>query len=296
MTTILVVDDSAVDRTYAAGLLSQDGSWEVIQAASGKEALKILKKSTPDIIITDLQMPEMNGLELISEIRDDDSQVPIVVMTSKGSEDIAIEALKAGISYYVPKRSLANELVDTVQRITSSMQESRKRSELFNRMAERTESYAIENDVELVMTMSRYLQAVLAETWSLDKADRMRTGTALEEALLNAMYHGNLEVNSELKDQDHQAFYALADERRKARPWIDRRIYVQISMNAQDAKIVIRDDGNGFDPSLLPDPTDPENLARPFGRGVMLMKAFMDDVTYNEVGNEVTLYRKRFRG
>lgn len=296
MTTILVVDDSAVDRTYAAGLLSQDGSWEVIQAASGKEALKILKKATPDIIITDLQMPEMNGLELISEIRDDDSQIPIVVMTSKGSEDIAIEALKAGISFYVPKRSLANDLVDTVQRITSSMQESRKRSELFNRLSERNESYSIENDVELVMTMSRYLQATLAETWSLDKADRMRTGTALEEALLNAMYHGNLEVNSELKDQDHQAFYALADERRQAKPWIDRRIHVQIWMNAEEAKIVIRDDGTGFDPSLLPDPTDPENLARPFGRGVMLMKAFMDEVTYNKVGNEVTLYRKRNRG
>ena len=44
-----------------------------------------------------------------------------------------------------------------------------------------------------------------------------------------------------------------------------------------------------------PDPTDPENLALPFGRGVMLMRAFMDDVSYNSVGNEVTLQRNRFR-
>jgi anti-sigma regulatory factor (Ser/Thr protein kinase) len=98
-----------------------------------------------------------------------------------------------------------------------------------------------------------------------------------------------------LKEQDHQAFYALAEERRLANPWIERRIHVHCHLTPHDAKFVIRDDGNGFDPSKLPDPTDPENLARPFGRGVMLMRAFMDSVEYNSRGNEVTLQRKRFR-
>ena len=295
MTTILVVDDSAVDRTYAAGLLAQDSDWEVIQAADGKQALLKVKTSAPDVIVTDLQMPEMNGLELIAEIHENHSHIPIIVMTSKGSEDIAIEALQAGISNYVPKRSLSTELAEMVQRVVASSQESRKRSELMNRLSERSERFVIENDVALVMATSRYLQSLLADTWSLEKTDRMRTGTAIEEALLNAMYHGNLEVSSELKDQDHQAFYLLAEERRHTRPWIDRRIHIHIWMTSQEAKIVIRDDGNGFDPSLLPDPTDPENLARPFGRGVMLMRAFMDSVAFNATGNEVTLSRKRFR-
>ena len=295
MTTILVVDDSAVDRTYAAGLLAQDGDWEVIQAADGKQALLKVKNSAPDVIVTDLQMPEMSGLELIAEIHENHSHIPLIVMTSKGSEDIAIEALQAGISNYVPKRSLSTELAEMVQRVVASSQESRKRSELMNRLSERSERFIIENDVALVMATSRYLQSLLADTWSLEKTDRMRTGTAIEEALLNAMYHGNLEVSSELKDQDHQAFYLLAEERRHTLPWIDRRIHIHIWMTSQEAKIVIRDDGNGFDPSLLPDPTDPENLARPFGRGVMLMRAFMDSVAFNATGNEVTLCRKRFR-
>ena len=60
-------------------------------------------------------------------------------------------------------------------------------------------------------------------------------------------------------------------------------------------EVSIRDEGDGFDPSKLPDPTDPENLDRPCGRGVMLMRAFMDDVRYNATGNEVTLVRKRIR-
>ena len=295
MTTILVVDDSSVDRVFTAGLLSHEAGWHVVQAVDGKAALKQLKESSPDVIITDLQMPEMDGLELIDEVRKNFTHIPVIMITSRGSEDIAVKALAAGASSYVPKRSLSSELVETVQRVVALTQETRKRSELFNRLEERTETYVIENDLTLVMAMSRYLQGLLADTWSLDRTDRMRTGTALEEALLNAMYHGNLEVSSELKDQDHQAFYALADERRLAEPWKSRRIHIRIWMTADEAKIFIRDEGKGFDPALLPDPTDPENLARPFGRGVMLMKAFMDSVSYNKIGNEVILGRKRHR-
>lgn len=295
MTTILVVDDSTVDRTHAAGLIASEGTWEVIEAPDGKVALTIVKNSAPDVIVTDMQMPEMTGLDLITEVRKTHSHIPIVMMTSKGSEEMVIEALQTGASSYVSKRSLETGLIDTLQRVISAMQEVRKRSELMNRMQERVETYSLENDVNLVLAMSRHLQSLLSDSWSLDRSDRMRTGTAIEEALLNAMYHGNLEISSELKERDHEAFYALAEERRHAAPWIHRRVHVRIWMTAHEAKIVIRDEGKGFDPSSLPDPTDPENLARPFGRGVMLMRAFMDSVTYNDIGNEVTLHRNRFR-
>ena len=295
MTTILVVDDSSVDRTLAAGLLTQEEGWTVVEASDGNGALAAIKVLAPDVIVTDLQMPGMNGLELIAALRKSHSHVPVILMTSKGSEEIAVEALQSGASSYVPKRSFSTMLVETVRRVLAAMQENRKHSELMNRMGERNETFVLENDVNLLMALSRHIQSLLADTWGLDRTDRLRTGTALEEAMLNAMYHGNLEVSSELKELDHQAFYTLAEERRLAVPWIDRRIYVRIRLNPQEATFVIRDDGAGFDPSTLPDPTDPENLARPFGRGVMLMRAFMDSVSYNSIGNEVTLQRNRFR-
>lgn len=295
MTTILVVDDSTVDRKLATGLLTQESDWRVVEAIDGEAAVTVIQSEAPDLIVTDLQMPGMTGLELISSIHKSHSHIPVILMTSKGSEEIAIEALQSGASSYVPKRVLATTLVETARRVLTSIQETRKHSELMNRLGERTETFVLENDVNLLMAMSRHFQSVLADSWSLDRTDRLRTGTALEEALLNAMYHGNLEVSSELKEQDHQAFYALAEERRHSTPWIERRIYIRTTLNPQEAKFVIRDDGKGFDPSTLPDPTDPENLIRPFGRGVMLMRAFMDDVVYNSVGNEVTLTRKRFR-
>ena len=295
MATVLVVDDSSIDRQLAGGLLQQDTDWTVSYAGDGAAALTLIRSGPPDIIVTDLHMPEMTGLELVVAVRKGFSQVPVVLMTGKGSEEIAVEALHAGAASYVPKRVLSTMLVETVRRVLASTQEYRYHSELMQRIAVRTESYAIENDVNLLLSLSRHLQQALADAWSLDRSDRLRIGTALEEALLNALYHGNLGVRSELKEIDHDEFYRQANERRVALPWSDRRIRVEVRITSEEFEATIRDEGAGFDPAKLPDPTDPENLDRPCGRGVMLMRAFMDDVRYNATGNEVTLVRKRVR-
>ena len=56
---------------------------------------------------------------------------------------------------------------------------------------------------------------------------------------------------------------------------------------------MVRDEGNGFDPTILPDPTDPANLEKSSGRGILLMRTFMDEVVFNEVGNEVQMLKRR---
>ena len=295
MATVLVVDDSPIDRQLVGGLLQQNTDWTVNFAGDGAAALDSIRTSPPDIVVTDLQMPEMTGLELVTVVRKSFAQIPVVLMTGKGSEEIAVEALHAGAASYVPKRALSTMLVDTVRRVLASFQEDRHRSELMKRAIVRAESFEIENDVNLLLSLSRHLQQTLGEAWSLDRTDRLRIGTALEEALLNALYHGNLGVRSELKEIDHDEFYRQANQRRVTLPWSDRRIRVQVRVTSQEMEVSIRDEGNGFDPSKLPDPTDPENLDRPSGRGVMLMRAFMDEVRYNATGNEVTLVRKRAR-
>lgn len=76
-------------------------------------------------------------------------------------------------------------------------------------------------------------------------------------------------------------------------PYRDRRVHVTARFDSDEAVFVIRDEGSGFDPAKLPDPTDPENLIRPFGRGVMLMRTFMDEVSFNSRGNEITLIKRK---
>lgn len=295
MATVLVVDDSMIDRQLAGGLLQQETDWVIDFADDGASALQRIRQSPPDLVVTDLEMPNLNGLELVAAIRKGFSQVPVILMTGKGSEEIAVQALHAGASSYVPKRSLSTMLVETSRRVLAALQEDRYRSELLKRAGLRVESFRIENDVNLLLSLSRHLQQMLGDSWNIDRTDRLRSGTAFEEALLNALYHGNLEVSSDLKEVDHSAFYQLVEERRLASPWQERRINVAVRLTVDEVEVVIRDEGPGFDPSKLPDPTDPMFLDRPSGRGVMLMRAFMDDVAYNAQGNEVTLRRRRVR-
>jgi anti-sigma regulatory factor (Ser/Thr protein kinase) len=68
---------------------------------------------------------------------------------------------------------------------------------------------------------------------------------------------------------------------------------VSVHVEEDHGKFVIRDEGPGFDPRQLPDPTAPTNLEKPSGRGLLLMRTFMDEVVYNDAGNQVTLVKRR---
>ncbi|MFN0050665.1 MAG: ATP-binding protein, partial [Planctomycetales bacterium] len=141
--------------------------------------------------------------------------------------------------------------------------------------------------------VASYLREEAIRLRFCSRSDCLRLGVALEEALLNAYYHGNLEISSELREQDHEAYHNLAAQRSREAPYKDRRIYVSVRMSSTQAVYTVRDEGPGFDPSTLPDPTDPANLDRPCGRGLLLMRTFMDNVIYNDQGNEVTLFKER---
>jgi hypothetical protein len=150
----------------------------------------------------------------------------------------------------------------------------------------------LENDTSLVSALVSYLGQIVGGMPFFGPAAHLRICTAIEEAVLNALYHGNLEVDSNLRQDDDRAYEELAARRRHESLYQDRRIHVRSDVSESGAVYVIRDEGPGFDPSTLPDPRDPANLLRPFGRGVLLMRTFMDDVEFNEHGNEVTLVKR----
>src|SRR5687767_9244295 len=110
MKKILVVDDSPVDQTLVGRLLQKCEGLEPIYADNGREALAAIEREEPDLVLTDLQMPEMDGLALVKAIRKQHSSVPVILMTAFGSEDIAMEALHRGAANYVPKKNLAKDL------------------------------------------------------------------------------------------------------------------------------------------------------------------------------------------
>jgi CheY-like chemotaxis protein/anti-sigma regulatory factor (Ser/Thr protein kinase) len=295
MATILVVDDSAVERHRAGALLEKHGGMTVTYATDGRQALDLMTREQPDLVLTDLQMPELDGLQLVEQVRKLYPTVPVVLMTAHGSEDIAAQALRRGAANYVPKRELAQELVETIQGILSMSRAAREQQRILECLTHAESHFLLQNDPSLISPLVGYLQANLTRVGLCDEIGALRVTVALREALVNALEHGNLEVPSSLKESDEKSFHDLVEQRRRQAPYRDRRVYVTARESPAEARYVIRDEGPGFNPAALPDPTDPANLDKSSGRGLLLIRTFMDHVSHNASGNEITLVKKRDR-
>ena len=157
-----------------------------------------------------------------------------------------------------------------------------------------TESrFVLANDVTAIAPLVGHLENSLTRMRLCDETGLIQVAVALREALVNAVFHGNLEVSSDLLSTDPSAYDALVDERRNRSPYRDRRVYVTARETRTEATYVITDEGRGFDPSDLPDPLDPANLEKPSGRGLMLIRTFMDEVIHNERGNQITMVKRQ---
>jgi CheY-like chemotaxis protein/anti-sigma regulatory factor (Ser/Thr protein kinase) len=289
MSHLLVVDDSGVDRTLAGQLLAKNAEWTVAYASNGKEAVDQFEQHVPDLVVTDLQMPEMNGLELVELVRELHPWIPVVLMTGYGSDEIAREAIEKGAASYVPKHELAADLAETVSRLLAIA----KREHIRNRLQDVESDFEceFENDLSQLSAFTQELRQTINERGLFNESECLRFATAIDEALMNAYFHGNLEIDSKLREQDGNAFHDLANQRRLEEPYRDRHIGVHARINHDQVAVTIHDEGPGFDQSQLPDPTAPEYLDRPYGRGILLMRTFADSVRYNETGNAVTLVK-----
>lgn len=293
MTKVLIVDDSAVDRRLCGGLLKKYVGLHPIYASNGREALSSIPQDVPDIVVTDLQMPEMDGLELVETIRKHYPSLPVLLMTAHGSEEIAVKALQKGAASYVSKKNLAREIAKTVVEVIEVAQAHTKQKRVLECLVQTESRFVLANDISAIAPLVGHLENNLVRMRLCDETCLIQVAVALREALVNAVFHGNLEVSSDLLSTDPAAYDALVEERRNKSPYRDRRVYVTARETRTEATYAITDEGPGFDPSKLPDPLDPSNLEKPSGRGLMLIRTFMDEVIHNERGNQITMVKRR---
>jgi len=121
---ILIVDDSITIRRIITNALKTIGFPETVEALDGKDALEKLASNEVHFIITDWNMPEMNGLDFIKEVRSNPkySSLPILMITTRGSEHDVIEALQAKVNSYIVKPFTPQELKEKIEGILKTMQ------------------------------------------------------------------------------------------------------------------------------------------------------------------------------
>jgi len=292
MGTILIAEDSATHAAQIQALLERDGH-TVILTGDGQQAIEALGNDVPDMVITDLNMPHVNGLELVEHIRDHYSETPVVLMTGEGSEDTAVQALRLGATSYLPKRELAQSLNSTVSEVLELIEARRGKDEVMDALVAEESTFVIGNDHRFAGQVIAHLEEQLRSMKYSDPTGMLRITMAVREAVANAIDHGNLELDSDMRDEDGPGYSELGSQRARMEPWMHRQVTITSRVTPDQVRYTVTDQGPGFDPSSLPDPLDPENLLRAHGRGLMLIRSFMDEVSHNETGNAITMVKYR---
>ena len=296
MADVLVVDDSPIDRMLIDGLLKKDHRMKVTRAASGADALAALDENEPDLIVTDLQMPEMDGLELVTAMRIHFPHIPVVLITAHGSEELAVRALEQGAASYVPKSQLARNLLPAVDHVLEMAREKRGYEALAQAMDYAEFRFRVESDLAATDRLVELVQQLSASIEVCDCGGQVRLGMALEEALRMAILRGNLELNTEsllaLSGDGPETDEWLA--RRRAEPtFCDRRVRAHVKVTPEEVYLAIVHEGPpwNFDERTMIEVSP--SLESPADRSLVLMRAFMDEVTFCPGGRSVTLIKRK---
>ena len=118
MAKILVVDDAAFMRMRCSKLLTENGH-EVIEAGTGREAVDQYKNTSPDAVLLDVTMPDMDGLSALKEIRAHDSEAKVAMVTAMGQQSIVMEALQAGAKDFVVKPFDADRVLAAINKLVA---------------------------------------------------------------------------------------------------------------------------------------------------------------------------------
>jgi DNA-binding NarL/FixJ family response regulator len=115
---VFIVDDHAIMRDGIRALLSVDDDIQVVgEASDGKEAIKKIPELKPDVVIMDIAMPGMDGMEATRQVLKATAKVKILMLTQHDNKDYILSAIKAGASGFVPKRAVGSELVSAIKAV-----------------------------------------------------------------------------------------------------------------------------------------------------------------------------------
>ncbi|MFB3785127.1 MAG: response regulator [bacterium] len=294
--TILIVDDEKMIRDLLVAMLQESGQYRMLEADNGRDALEICISEEVDLVFTDLKMPVMGGMELLAELRRQKPEIPIVILTGFGRREDVIEALRLGASNFLLKPQEV-ELVATVAGKILRMRHRKKlEQQIFDFFNEEHQTYCIPTDLQYTLALIDLLSEKITRVSICDDSELTNIRIALDEALVNAIVHGNLEIPSRTKGSsldEMMAFNQIVRERSQLSPYRDRKVRITRHLTPDYVCFTIEDEGKGFDWKSLPDSLDHVKILANHGRGLFLIRAFMSHVEFNDKGNRIIMVKVR---
>ena len=150
------------------------------------------------------------------------------------------------------------------------------------------EYFELDNNPSRIDPLIEKFHKVISARWHKDYRDSA-VSIALQEAISNAIYHGNLELSSKLREDGSNAFWELAEERRVTEPWSSRIVQVTLLLSDTIATFEVTDQGKGFKKEEVRSCFDGSGLHKLSGRGIAMMEALMDEVEFSMGGRRVVM-------
>lgn len=285
---ILVVEDDPSSKLFLKSLL-EISSYDVRAAENGIEGLNIFEEYLPDIVITDIQMPRMDGLELLGNIKQRKPETIVIITTAFGTETYAIQALHLGASNYLKKPVRKEDLLPLLEKYDRILMQD------FNPFGDRQCGKIIERTVKLefqasIKNIPMIVDRLLSEaSCSYSNDVKVNIELGLVELITNAVEHGTYNISYKTKKEalDNYKIEKLYADRAKDPKYKGKKIFINYRFDAISCEWIIRDEGEGFDWKALPDPTTDENLQELSGRGIFITRFLFDELEYIGKGNIV---------
>ena len=288
---VLLVEDELASLCYLEQALKHEGI-DYRMATDGKMGFELFKEFQPDFVLSDINMSEMSGIELLEKVKSLKPETIVVMLTAYNNEQYVIDAMKLGANNYLKKPIEKNTLITFLRKYENIIKMYDNDKKVTSYQLKHNFNLIFPTNFEIIQSIVNLLVSETDGVLTNDKQLDIRLG--LSELLLNAIEHGNLGITFFEKNDaiNNDTLPALYNERLSISELINRNVEVRYSFKKTYCEWVITDQGKGFDYFSIPDPSSDEGLLRLHGRGIFICKFQFDDMEYLGCGNQVRVIKK----
>lgn len=290
----ILVADSDDGRRGALQSLCTDRGWGCTVVTDPKEFQRLLEAGAFDLVIADAEMPGLDYKVLLGQACKRKPSQLLAVVSDSPTDGADVRMFRGNEADVITRPVDLTWVERCMEQATASKrQETREQLAYSFVVSERTEMRFSCRQLGEAQAISLPIVARLVASRRLTETDALKIRLAVQEALLNAFEHGNLELDSRWKEErlgDTDKFAAVRKERLMDPHYANRMVSVISWFDGEAVEIVVKDQGNGFSPSQLR--RAKENDLSCFGRGLTLINNAVDEVRYSCGGTEVTLVKR----
>ncbi len=285
---VLIVEDDPASMNFLEIILNKE-NLDYRTAIDGEEGLKVFKEYEPHIILSDINMQNMSGIELLAVVKKQKPQTIMIMLTAFNSEEYVIESMRHGANNYLKKPILRDNITGLLRKYIVLIQSRSINKKVYDFVQQHSFTMKIGNNLDLIPNVVNYLISQIEPLFKED--DSMGVHLGLNEIITNAVEHGNLNISYTEKTNalKNNYFDKLVKERCVSSENANKKVTIDYSYQDGYCEWIISDCGKGFNPNSIPNPIIGIGSELLHGRGIFISRFQFDELEYLDKGNVVRL-------